>query len=82
MLNLERKRIDRNMTQKQTAARVGMTERGYRRIENGEGKPSYEVVVALQNLFGEKIDYLLEQESNGKEDVTCTSPKNANRRKR
>ena len=61
MNNLERLRLAKKMTQLQTADYCKMSLRGYRKIENGDSEPSYRATVALQKLFDERIDYLLEQ---------------------
>lgn len=59
MILLERLRIDQKKTQQQMANILGMSLRGYRKIENKESSPGYEATVSLQNYFNERIDVLL-----------------------
>ena len=44
------------------AKKIGITKQAYSNIETGKRKPSYKVIIELQNLFNATIDYLLEQE--------------------
>jgi transcriptional regulator with XRE-family HTH domain len=66
MNNLKLIRISLGETQELTAERIGVTARGYRGIENGESKPSYRNAKALEKHFKKTIDYLLEQNDDGR----------------
>lgn len=44
-------RIKRGLTQKQVAKEIGIGVRQYQRIEAGVGKPSYEALCKLEDLF-------------------------------
>ncbi len=47
-----------NVTQKQTAASINITERNYQRLEAGE-KPNYDNLIALADYFDVSLDYLV-----------------------
>ena len=47
------------MTQDELAHLLGITVRTYQYIEYGQRKPSYEVILKLQEIFGSSIDTLL-----------------------
>lgn len=51
MIKLAALRNEEGRTQKEVAQFVGITERGYRKIEKGEVRPSYKVLVKLEELF-------------------------------
>lgn len=51
-LNIRQERIARGWTQKEVADRIGITKSAINMIETGARKPSYEVLVKLENLFG------------------------------
>ena len=57
--NLKKARLGRNMTQDELAHLLGITVRTYQYIEYGQRKPSYEVILKLQEIFGSSIDTLL-----------------------
>ena len=61
MNRLQQLRVQKGDTQKDIALMCKITERGYRKIENGEVKPSCDVIIALQRYYSKTIDYLLEQ---------------------
>jgi transcriptional regulator with XRE-family HTH domain len=58
-------RTSKNEAQWQTADSIGVSERAYRKIENGENLPSYKSVKALEKHFKKTIGYLLEQNGDG-----------------
>ena len=51
-LVMRRQRERRGWTQKQVADQVGVTLSLIQKIETGQRKPSYEVLVKLEDLFG------------------------------
>lgn len=57
--NLKKARLGRSMTQDELAHLLGITVRTYQYIEYGQRKPSYEVILKLQEIFGSSIDTLL-----------------------
>jgi putative transcriptional regulator len=48
---LRQERINRGWSQRETAERIGMTERAYRYIEHGEKNPSYVTAKKMQAIF-------------------------------
>jgi transcriptional regulator with XRE-family HTH domain len=63
--NLKLYRQSINESQWQTAQGIGVTERAYRKIENGECLPSYKSIKGIEQHFKKSIDYLLEQSDDG-----------------
>ncbi len=61
MINLKIARLGRNLTQDELAHLLGVTVRTYQYIEHGKRKPSYDVIIKLQNLFSKDIDSLLSE---------------------
>ena len=59
MNNLKALRIKEKRTQEAVAVDIGLSSRGYRKIENGECLPSYPVIKSLERRFNQPIDYLL-----------------------
>ena len=59
--NLKKARLSRNMTQDELAHILGITVRTYQYIEHGQRKPSYNVILKLQELFDCDISYLLSE---------------------
>jgi transcriptional regulator with XRE-family HTH domain len=59
-LVLKKVRLEKGFTQIQMSDRLGISIRTYQRIENNERKPSYDVILQLQNIFNESINNLLE----------------------
>jgi transcriptional regulator with XRE-family HTH domain len=59
LLNIKKARLGRNMTQDQVAHILGITVRSYQYIEYGQRRPSYDVILKLQELFCSTIDNLL-----------------------
>ena len=49
------------MTQDELAHILGITVRTYQYIEHGQRKPSYNVILKLQELFKSDISYLLSE---------------------
>lgn len=56
---LQEARLKKNLTQKEVAVHLGMTERSYQHYEGGSRRPNFEVLVALADLLGVSTDYLL-----------------------
>ena len=52
-------RKENNLTQKQFATRVGITERGVQRYEAGERKPTFDVIVSILDNVNVDANYLL-----------------------
>lgn len=63
MINLGNKlktlRIQRQMTLKDVACRVGVSKSIISAYENGSRRPSYEMLIKLARLFNVTTDYLL-----------------------
>lgn len=51
-------RTERNLTQKQTAEGIGVTEQAYQRYEYGKVVPSATVLIALADFYDVSLDYL------------------------
>ncbi|MCL2055137.1 MAG: helix-turn-helix domain-containing protein [Oscillospiraceae bacterium] len=60
MLSLRLKELRKihNVTQKQVAAAISITERNYQRLESGEN-PNYCTLNALADYFNVSIDYIV-----------------------
>ena len=52
-------RKSRNLTQKQLAAGVNISEVGLQNYENGRRKPAYDVLIALADFLNVSLDYLV-----------------------
>ena len=52
ILAIRNERIRRNWTQEYVARKIGLTKTAVCDIERGKQKPSYEVLVRLEDLFG------------------------------
>ncbi len=50
-LNIRKERLKRHWTQEQVAKKIGITEQAIQLIETGQRKPSYDVLVKLEDLF-------------------------------
>lgn len=59
-MNLKKVRLDKNMTQKDVADRLGCTPNIYSRYETGERQPSIDTLIRLSQIFEKSIDYLVE----------------------
>lgn len=57
--NLKKLRLARNITQDELAHMLGITIRTYQYIEYGHRKPSYDVILKLQEIFKCDINKLL-----------------------
>lgn len=57
--HLKKMRKERNLTQKQVATAVGITERNYQLYEAGLQKPGFDSLIALADCFGVSLDYLV-----------------------
>ena len=62
-------REDRDLTQKQVAEMLGMSQTGYSKCETGENDIHTDILIKLANFYGTSIDYLLEQTTNPKRNV-------------
>ncbi|MBR2889177.1 MAG: helix-turn-helix transcriptional regulator [Oscillospiraceae bacterium] len=54
-------REDRDLTQKQIAQMLGMSQTGYSKYETGENDIPTQVLIRLADFYGTTIDYLLER---------------------
>jgi len=52
-------RKEKNLTQKQVAEMIGITERGYRNYEIEGTVPVYAVLIVLADFFDISLDYLV-----------------------
>ncbi len=52
-------RQDRDMTQTQVAAMLGMSQTGYSKYETGENDIPTEILIKLARFYKTSIDYLL-----------------------
>jgi transcriptional regulator with XRE-family HTH domain len=52
-------RKSKNLTQRQVAIGIGMTERIYQGYERGESKPSFDALNALADFFDISVDELM-----------------------
>ncbi len=59
MNNLKKARLEKNMTQDELAHMLGITVRTYQYIEHGHRKPSYNIILKLQDIFKCDISKLL-----------------------
>ena len=55
---IEQRKLN-NMTQRQVAERLGISQPSYIRYENGSAEPKLESLVKIAELFDVTIDYLL-----------------------
>ena len=63
-------REDRDLTQKQIAQILGMSQTGYSKYETGENDIPTRVLLVLADLYGVSVDYLL-----GRTDIKKPYPK-------
>lgn len=56
---LQKARKKKNLTQKEVAAYLQMTERSYQHYEGNRRRPNYEILVTLADYFDVTTDYLL-----------------------
>lgn len=66
-LNIKRERINREWTQGYVGKQLGMTKTAISDIETGKRKPSYDVLVKLEDLFNKSHRYLLAQVNDPKQ---------------
>jgi len=52
-------RQSKNITQKQIATAIGLSESNYQLFEYGKIKPSFDTLIALADYFNVSIDYLV-----------------------
>ncbi len=52
-------RVEKNITQKQIAKQLGISETGYAGYEQGYREPDFNTLIKLCNLFNVTSDYLL-----------------------
>ena len=62
-------REDRDMTQKQVAQMLGMSQTGYSKYETGENDVPTQILIQLANIYSTSIDYLLGETQNPKRNV-------------
>ena len=61
---LKELRTERNITQKNLASAVLVTERFYQLMERGKSRPGIDTVIALADYFDVSIDYLVGRSDN------------------
>ncbi|MGI6014321.1 MAG: helix-turn-helix domain-containing protein [Oscillospiraceae bacterium] len=52
-------RKSNNLTQKQLASAIGLSEVGVQNYESGRRKPAFDVLIALADYFDVSLDYLV-----------------------
>jgi len=52
-------REDRDLTQKQLAQLLGMSQTGYSKYETGENDIPTQILIRLADFYGTSVDYLL-----------------------
>ncbi len=57
-------REDNDMTQKELAKRIGMSQTGYSKYETGENDIPTSILIKLSRLYNTSIDYLLGETDN------------------
>lgn len=57
-------RSSHNITQKELAISIGISERGIQHYELNERKPTYDILIALADYFNISIDYLVGRTDN------------------
>ena len=57
-------RISNNITQKQLADFLGISERSYQNYEYGNREPNFDITVKLANYLEVSVDYLLGRTDN------------------
>lgn len=74
MVNIGKKlkalRIEKNLTQKQVADRIGLSISAVSSYESGNRYPSYDVLVKMARIFHVSTDYLLGMTDTRNIDVT------------
>lgn len=59
-------RKSKNVTQKQVAQAINITERNYQNYELNEKKPGFDNLIALADYFDVSLDYLVGRSDNPK----------------
>ena len=59
-------RKSHNLTQKQLASKLGLSEVGIQNYEGNRRKPAYDVLIALADFFDVSLDYLVGRSDNPK----------------
>ena len=54
-------REDKDLTQKQVAQMLGMSQTGYSKYETGENDIPTQVLIKLADFYGTSVDYILER---------------------
>lgn len=57
--HLKNIRKSKDLTQKQVANTIGISERGFQRYELNERKPTYDILIAIADFFDVSLDYLV-----------------------
>lgn len=63
-LRLAELRKAKNLSQKQLAATLHLSETGIQNYENGRRKPACDILIALADFFDVSIDYLVGRTDN------------------
>ena len=56
---LKQLRNEKNVTQTQLAAAIGVTDRACRRYEAGENEPTLSILQSMSDYFNVSVDYLM-----------------------
>ena len=62
--HLKSLRQSKNLTQKQLATEINVSERGIQNYETGIRKPTYDILIALADYFDVSLDYLVGRTDN------------------
>ena len=54
-------RIDRDLTQRELAQMLGMSQTGYSKYETGENDIPTQVLIRLADIYKTSVDYILER---------------------
>ena len=68
--NLRKLRQNRNLTQKELGAKVGLSKAVVSKYENSMGYPTYDVLIRIARYSGVTTDYLLGVSNNKAVDVS------------
>lgn len=63
-LRLMELRKAKNLSQKQLALELNLSETGIQNYENGRRKPAYDILIALADYFNVSLDYLVGRTDN------------------
>ncbi|MGN0182418.1 MAG: LexA family protein [Candidatus Ornithomonoglobus sp.] len=67
MIRLKELRVKNNMTQRELAARIGVSQNTYSKWENEKSEMSYANLIALAQIFDVTVDYLLGRQQKRKQ---------------